>query len=91
MAFTLLSEALTNGQTTSSDVFVEKGSFNLGISGTFTGTVTIQRSSDKSTWATVDTFIAPTEEVGTEAEGIHYRASYSGTGTATVRFGQDRN
>ena len=47
--------------------------------------------SEALTWATVDTFTVPIEEVGAEAEDIHYRASYSGTGTATVRFGQDRN
>jgi hypothetical protein len=91
MALTILSESLTNGQTTSGDCFINRGYFNLSISGTFTGTVTIQRSADKSTWVTVETYTAPTEEVGNEGEDIHYRASYSGSGTATVRFGQDRN
>jgi hypothetical protein len=91
MALTILSESLTNGQTTSGDCFINRGYFNLSISGTFTGTVTIQRSADKSTWVTVETYTAPTEEVGNEGEDIHYRASYSGSGTATVRCGLDRN
>ena len=45
------------------------GYFNLSISGTWTGTLTVQRSWDLGdTWLDVDTFIANTEEYGLEPE-----------------------
>lgn len=45
------------------------GYFNLSISGTWAGTITVQRSWDKGdTWLDVDTFIANTEEYGLEPE-----------------------
>jgi len=49
-----------------------KGYFNLSISGTWTGTLTVQRSWDEGdTWLDVDTFIANTEEYGLEPERTH--------------------
>lgn len=52
------------------------GYFNLAISGTWAGTVTVQRSFDKGdTWYDVDTWTANTQEYGLEPErGVYYRA-----------------
>jgi len=45
------------------------GYFNLSVSGTWTGTLTVQRSWDLgNTWLDVDTFTANTEEYGLEPE-----------------------
>ena len=49
------------------------GSFNLSISGTFSATVTVQRSEDGSTWRDVDTWTAPSEEVGYDPILNYYR------------------
>lgn len=51
------------------------GYFNIGISGTWVGTITVQRSFDSgSTWFDVATWIANTQEYGFEAErGVQYR------------------
>jgi hypothetical protein len=49
------------------------GSFNLSISGTFVATVTVQRSEDGSTWRDVDTWTAPSEEVGYDPILNYYR------------------
>lgn len=51
------------------------GYFNLAISGTWTATVTVQRSFDGgNTWYDVDTWTANTQEYGLEPErGIQYR------------------
>jgi len=44
-----------------------KGYFNLSVSGTWAGTLTVQRSWDSGdTWLDVDTFIANKEEYGLE-------------------------
>jgi hypothetical protein len=64
------------------------GLFDLSISGTFAGTVTVQRSYDNSSWKDVDTFTAPTEKTGTQGEIAWYRAgiktgAYT-SGTAVV-------
>lgn len=50
------------------------GAFDLSISGTFTATVTVQRSYDNSAWRDVDTFNSETEEVGWQPEIAYYRA-----------------
>lgn len=70
------------------------GWFNVGISGTFSSTViTVQRSTDNSTWNDVDTWTAPSEDVGMDPELMWYRigcktGEYS-DGPVTVRIGQD--
>ncbi len=77
-----------------SDGGIFVGLFNLSISGTWTGTVTVQRSFDSgSTWLDVMTKTANTEEYGTEPEGgIQYRAGIKtgdfGSGTAVIRLSQ---
>jgi|TARA_R110000787_G_scaffold8568_6_gene28973 hypothetical protein len=75
-----------------SDALSLRGDFSLSISGTFVGTVSVQRSFDGgSAWASVDTFTAPIETAGYEPVGAQYRvgiasgAYTSGTATCTLR------
>jgi hypothetical protein len=64
------------------------GPIALSISGTFSATVTVQRSQDNATWLDVDTFTDKTEKVGNEAVLYYYRAGIKSgeytSGTATV-------
>jgi hypothetical protein len=64
------------------------GDFNLSISGTFSATVTVQRSTDGTTWRDVDTFTAPSEEVGYDPMKNFYRAGIKTgdytSGSATI-------
>ena len=60
-------------QNTWSDSIKIVGSFNLSISGTFAGTVTVQRSEDGTTWRNTDTWTAPAEEVGYDPILNYYR------------------
>lgn len=57
-----------------SDSIRLSGAFDLSISGTFSATVTVQRSYDNSSWKDVDTFLSATEEVGWQPEIAYYRA-----------------
>ena len=74
-----------------------EGYFNLSLTGpTFTGTttVTVQRSIDNSTWVDVDTFTAPTEEVGFEPELMWYRVgvktgAFTAADDINVRLGRE--
>lgn len=50
------------------------GYFNLSISGTFSATVTVQRSFDNTNWFDVDTFTAPIETYGFDPSQCYYRA-----------------
>jgi hypothetical protein len=66
------------------------GDFNLSISGTFVATVTVQRSTDGTVWRDVDTFNAPSEEVGYDPMKNYYRAgiktgAYT-SGSATIQL-----
>lgn len=66
-----------------------KGSFDLSISGTFSGTVTVQRSFDGgSSWAAVDTFSGPIETYGVQPHFANYRVGIATgdytSGTAVV-------
>ena len=73
-----------------SDAIQVVGSFNLSISGTFSATVTVQRSDDGTTWRDVDTFTAPSEEVGYDPILNYYRVGIdtgdytSGTAVASI-------
>lgn len=64
------------------------GDFNLSISGTFAATVTIQRSTDGTTWRDVDSFTVPVEEVGYDPMKNFYRAGIKTgdytSGSATI-------
>jgi hypothetical protein len=57
-------------------------------------TVTVQRSRDNSTWRDVDSWTAPSEEVGFEPNPMYYRVGiktggYS-SGTAVVELNDDQ-
>ena len=77
-------------QNTWSDSIKIVGSFNLSISGTFAGTVTVQRSEDGTTWRNTDTWTAPAEEVGYDPILNYYRVGIatgeytSGTAVASL-------
>lgn len=82
-----------SAQNTFSDPANVEGYFNLSISGTFVATVTVQRSTDKSTWVDVDSFTAPTEQVGFDPEYMYYRVgvktgNYT-SGTVVIRLGHE--
>ncbi len=68
--------------------------FNLSIEGTWTGTITVQRSFDAGdTWYDVDFWTGNTEEYGFEPErDVYYhvgvKAADAFSGTANVRLGQ---
>jgi hypothetical protein len=70
------------------------GYFNISISGTWVGTVTVQRAFDGgSTWFDVATFTANTQEYGFEPERVvHYRVGIKTgeftSGQADVRLSQ---
>lgn len=78
---------------TFSDIANIEGYFNLSLSGTFSATVTVQRSTDKSTWMDVDSFTAPTQMVGFDPEHMWYRVGIKAgdytSGTAVVRIGHE--
>lgn len=84
--FTTVTADLQENQYTDSIRII--GPFALSISGTFTATVTVQRSQDNVSWFDVDTFTAASEEVGNEAVLYYYRAGIKTgeytSGTATV-------
>jgi len=72
-----------------------QGVFNLSISGTWTGTVTLQRSFDKgTTWLDVGSYASNVESNAEfEAEtGVYYRAGFKtsnySNGTAVIRISQ---
>lgn len=64
-----------SAQNTFSTAVEMRGYFNFSISGTWAGTVFIQRSFDKGvTWLDVDSYTANTEQKGIEPEGgVQYR------------------
>ena len=70
------------------------GYFNLSISNTWAGTLTVQRSfDDGATWHDVDTWTENTQEYGLEPEGgVWYRAGIGvgdyTSGTCVVRLSQ---
>ena len=66
--------ASIGAQNTFTDSIKLSGPFDLSISGTFVGTVTVQRSYDNSSWKDVDTFTSPTEDYGFQPEIAWYRA-----------------
>lgn len=87
---TLLDATIAAANTFSTPVQLS-GDFNLSVSGTFSGTLTVQRSRDKSTWLDVDTFTSPAEEVGYDPEYNWYRVGCKtgqlASGSVVVRIG----
>jgi hypothetical protein len=91
----IISDSLTGADQFTDSAYLE-GYFNLSITGTFSATVTVQRSFDKgSSWHDVDTFTSTAEEVGFEPETVKYRVGIKSgeytSGTATVRIGHEDN
>lgn len=85
--------ASITAQNTFTDPITVRGLFNFSLSGTWSGTVTLQRSFDGSTWLDVATYTANIEDVGEEGElGVLYRAGIKTgeftSGTAVVRISQ---
>jgi hypothetical protein len=76
------------------DAVTLAGYFNLSITGTWAGTVTVQRSFDKGdTWYDVATFTESIQEYGLEPEkDTFYRIGCKenglASGTVTVRLSQ---
>ncbi len=67
------------------------GYFNLSLSGSWAGTVKLERSFDNgSSWQIVDSFTANIENVGYEPEGATYRLRCSAytSGVIIGRLGQ---
>ena len=96
-----LATATISAENTWTDPVGIVGYFNFsvvaatGTPGTLGGTtVTVQRSTDKSTWRDVDTFTSSSEEVGFDAELIWYRAGVKTgeyTASVIVRLGTSAN
>ena len=83
--------ASVTAQDTWTDYLDVRGHFGLSISGTWAGTVTVQRSFDGgSTWLDVDTFTANTETYGFDPIRCRYRVGIktgeytSGTAVVTL-------
>jgi hypothetical protein len=93
-----MSQKLRTRSITAENLFTDAaeivGYFNVSISGTWTGTVTAQRSFDLgSTWFDVNTWTDNTEEYGFECErGVQYRLGCKtaefGSGTMVLRLSQ---
>ena len=65
---------LTTGNDWSPKVPIQAGSFNFSISGTFSATITVQRTFNNGTnWFDVETFTVPGQYIGTEGAGCLYR------------------
>ena len=78
-----------SAEDTWSDTLEVLNDFDLSVSGTFAGTVTVQRSFDGgSTWRDVDTFTSPIETCGFQASFSNYRVGIASgdytSGTAVV-------
>lgn len=85
-----LNTALNKANETS-DTIDLAGYFNFSLSGSWVGTVKIERSFDNgSSWLAVDSFTANTESVGHEPEGARYRIRCSAytSGLIIGRLGQ---
>lgn len=73
MAIALLEENVA-GSGDFSGLVTIRGDFNFSLTGTWVGTITVQRSFDGgTTWRDVETFTSNAERVGLEPEGATYR------------------
>lgn len=66
--------ASISAQNTFTDALDVFGHFNLSISGTFSATVTVQRSFNGTDWLDVDTFTSSIETYGFDPSECRYRA-----------------
>tara|TARA_R100001460_G_scaffold4206_2_gene12119 strand:+ start:156 stop:464 length:309 start_codon:yes stop_codon:yes gene_type:complete len=88
--------AAITAQNNFTDKFEVVGHFNLSISGTFVANVVVQRSFDGgSAWLDTDTFTAPYEGVGYDAEKLFYRVGVKTggftSGTVNVRLSDNKD
>lgn len=94
MSATAVTAAITAQNTFTSSVSFSVGLFDLSVSGTFSATVTLQRSFDSgSTWHDVETFTAAEEAVVDNADNtvkwrIGVKTGQFTSGTANVRLSQ---
>ena len=64
-----ITATLTAENTFSDSVEIQRGRFNLSLSGTWVASVTVQRSFDDGVnWVDVESFSANTEQIGQEPE-----------------------
>jgi len=96
MAQTILTRSIA-AENLFTDATEISGYFNISISGTWTGTVTAQRSFDQgSTWHDVATWTKNTQEYGFEPEReVQYRIGVKSgqytTGPVVVRISSDQH
>jgi hypothetical protein len=91
---TYVTATIVAQNTWTSTVFFD-GDFNFSVSGTFANSaiITVQRSTDGSSWVDVDTFTKNGEFVGYEPEpNMRYRAGcktgeYGATSSIVLRIG----
>ena len=71
-----------------SSSFVSHNNFNISLSGTWAGIVSLERSfDDGTTWIVVETFTANTErQVFEPEEGVHYSWNCSTFTSGTIVF-----
>jgi hypothetical protein len=90
---TTIATASIAAQNTFSTAVQLEGYFNVSISGTFSATVTVQRSIDNNTWMDVNTYTAAFEGVGFDPEFMWYRVGVKTgqytSGTVVVRIGRE--
>jgi hypothetical protein len=90
---TTIATASITAQNTFTTAVQLEGYFNVSISGTWSATVTVQRSINNSTWVDVEAFTANTEKVGFEPEIMWYRVGVKTgaftSGTVVVRLGRE--
>ncbi len=55
---------------------VSKQGYSVSISGTFVGTITVQRSKDGTTWFDIGTYTAPKELDGEFGTAYYLRAGF---------------
>ncbi len=90
MSKALIEESLTADGFTSSVALINE--FNVSVSGTWTGTLTLQRSFDNgATWFDVKQYLVNEEQKGLETElSVLYRAGFKPTdftsGKADIRI-----
>lgn len=82
-----------SAQNTFTDAVQINGWFNLSVSGTFSATVTAQRSTDGENWVDIDSWTTPVETVGMDPELMYYRVGVKTggftSGSIVVRLGAD--
>jgi hypothetical protein len=87
-----ITKEITAQNTYSDSIDISADYFSVSVQGSFTATVTLQKSYDGgTTWHDVDTFTSAGEYVGLEGEGAKYRigvktGEYT-IGTINVRIG----